>query len=205
MSEITVMDKKEIVTTSDKTNRLALYKSNTKNALSLSVKRVADNALAIPALKEMITKSIDPSSNTNYVVDIPKVIQKKLNDGSLKLMSGKKGSYATLIDAKGNKIVQNLTVSPQQLVDMSGAMINMGMHLQLQQIQEGIEELNKGIQDILKNFENDRHARALAEKEKFEQARLFINTELKNNLLINILQIQKLHQILKQRNMQKVI
>lgn len=148
-----------------------------------NIKLVTDWLIMIPGLVESL------SFEKKYVVDISSELSKQISSGSLSFLKKANGEIlATLKDPNTNQIVQNLPIKAELASPMLGpAMLAIGIFIQMKKIEKGIDDLNKGISEILQNFENDRYARAFAAKEKFEQALLFGESKLKQNFILNIL------------------
>ena len=152
-----------------------------KNEISL--KSIANDLMMVPGF----VKSLE--SHTEYIADIPKYIQKGLDNGTLKIMQKKTGEYlAIVINSDNHQVVKKFTLKATTVTPNLGpALLVLGLQVQMKQIQKGIDELNKGIQDVLKNFENDRYARAISSREKFYQAQMFSDQDLKKKFIIEIL------------------
>ncbi len=114
---------------------------------------------------------------------------RKLAKGSLNLLSKKDGSLmAALIDPESKKIVANLPLKMvKENPELNKAMVGFAMQMQLAQIAEEINSLNLGIENILKGQEDDRLALANTAKQKFLQARLIKNIDLKSALLLQVI------------------
>lgn len=179
------MEKNDVKTNKQQsvTKRSPLFKKRNANKGQKAVKFLADFSTMIPGLVESL--SID----TQYVVDVSSEIGKKLADGSLQLMQKSTGETLAIVrDSKSKQIVQQLPIKTELVGPMLGpAMLAVGLYVEMKKIEKGIDDLNKGIGEILQNFENDRYARAFAAKEKFEQAVLFTDDKLKQDYLLTIL------------------
>lgn len=113
----------------------------------------------------------------------------KLASGALKLMTKKDGSLmANLVDPTTNKIVstarlEKVHVSPE----CTQAMTNLAMQMQLAQIAEQIQLVQKAVEEVRVGQENDRLAIAYSCQQRFIQAMNVTNGELKRQLLLHIL------------------
>ncbi|MDT2814546.1 hypothetical protein P7H70_10950 [Vagococcus carniphilus] len=179
------MNKNEINSINNKTVEIKspLFKKRKTNKGEQGIKFLTDFTMMVPGLVESI------SFDTKYVVDISAEISKKIADGSLQLMTKSNGeTLAVLTDSKTKHIIQQLPIKTELITPALGpAMLAVGLFIQIKKIEKGIDNLNKGISEVLQNFEDDRYARAFSAKEKFEQAVLFSNQQLKQDFLLNIL------------------
>lgn len=112
----------------------------------------------------------------------------KIASGALKLMTKKDGSIlATLVNTKTNRVVahipmKNIKITPE----ISQAMSNYSSQLQLAQIAEKIELVQKAVEEVRHGQEYDRLATAFSCQQKFLQAMKFQNPELKRVALLRI-------------------
>ena len=112
----------------------------------------------------------------------------KIASGTLRLMTKKDGSLlATLVDPVTNHTVaniplQNIRISPE----IGQAMANYSSQMQIAQIAEKIELVQRAVEDVRIGQEYDRLATAFSCQQKFLQARKIQNLELKNAALLRI-------------------
>ena len=112
----------------------------------------------------------------------------KLASGALQLMTKKNGSLlATLVDPVTKRTVsniplQNIKISPE----IGQAMTNYSSQMQMAQIAEKIELVQRAVEDVRHGQEYDRLATAFSCQQKFLQVRKFQNLELKNAALLRI-------------------
>ncbi|ENZ5556058.1 hypothetical protein [Enterococcus hirae] len=59
--------------------------------------------------------------------------------------------------------------------------------LELKKIEDKLDDLNLKIDEVIKNFENDRYAGVVSAKEKYEQSVLIKDPQIKKQLLVNVL------------------
>lgn len=179
------MEKQELVQSEKQLSerRMPLFKRQTASKGELAIKAAADYALLIPGIVEAFIP------DTRYVVDMSSEISAKLLDGSLEFMTKKSGEAMAIIrDPQTKDIVKNLTIKAESYNPMLGpTMIAASLFIQMKKMEKSLDDLSRDINDVLKNFENDRYARAFSAKEKFEQAMLFKNQQLKNDYLISVL------------------
>lgn len=179
------MEQQELDTFNSKleVNNSPLFKKTSPSKGKQGLNYLAEISLMVPGLVECL------QSETKYVVDVSSEISKKLADGSLEFLQKTNGDALAIVrDPKTKKMVNQLPIKAELATPMLGpAMLAAGLFVKLQKIEKGIEELNKGIGDILQNFENDRYARAFAAKEKLDQALLFSDKRLKQEFILAIL------------------
>lgn len=163
--------------------RSPLFKNVKTTRGEKGLKFLADWAIMIPGLVESLPLE------TKYVVDMSSEISTQISSGALSFLKKTNGeTLAILKDPNTHEIVKNLPIKAELATPMLGpAMLAVSLFIQMKKIEKGIDDLNKGISEVLQNFENDRYARAFAAKEKFEQALLFTDTQTKNNFILNIL------------------
>lgn len=112
----------------------------------------------------------------------------KIASGALRLMTKKDGSLlATLVDpvtkhTVSNIPLQNVKISPE----IRQAMTNYSSQIQMAQIAEKIELVQRAVEDVRLGQEYDRLATAFSCQQKFLQVRKFQNLELKNAALLRI-------------------
>lgn len=149
-------------------------------------RKIEDLLYKTPSLINIINQD---NSKIRLEAVLSKDQMRKLTNGSLKLLSKKDGSLmAALIDPESKKIVANLPLKMvKENPELNKAMVGFAMQMQLAQIAEEINSLNLGIENILKGQEDDRLALANTAKQKFLQARLIKNIDLKSALLLQVI------------------
>ncbi len=112
----------------------------------------------------------------------------KIANGALKLMTKKDGSLmANLVNPKTNKIVSTVSLEKVSLrPDISQAMTNYAMQMQLAQIAEQIQDVQIAIEEVRQGQEFDRLATAYSCQQKLLQATMIKNPELKTVALLRI-------------------
>lgn len=114
--------------------------------------------------------------------------EKKLAKGVLKLMSKKDGSLmANLINPKTKKIVATVPLKEVKMTpEMSQAVTNYAMQMQMAQIAEQIREVQLAIEEVHMGQESDRLATAYSCQQKLLQAMEIKNPELKKMALMSL-------------------
>lgn len=113
---------------------------------------------------------------------------RKLAEGSLKLMTRKDGSLmANLVNPKTKKIVSTISLEKTNITpDISQAMINYATQMQIAQIAEQIQLIQISVEEVRKGQEYDRLASAYSCKQKLLQAMVIKNQKLKELALMRI-------------------
>ncbi len=113
---------------------------------------------------------------------------RKLAEGSLKLMTRKDGSLmANLVNPKTKKIVSTISLEKTNITpDISQAMTNYATQMQIAQIAEQIQLIQISVEEVRKGQEYDRLASAYSCKQKLLQAMVIKNQKLKELALIRI-------------------
>ena len=115
--------------------------------------------------------------------------KKQLASGALKLMTKKDGSLmANLVNPQTNRIVSTAKLEKVQVSpECTQAMSNLAMQMQLAQIAEQIQIVQKAVEEVRIGQENDRLAIAYSCQQRFIQAMSVTNPELKTQLLLGII------------------
>lgn len=138
-----------------------------------------------PAFMNVVKATIPKEQLTAVLTNEQK---EKIASGALRLMTKNDGSImATLIDPTTNHIVsniplKNIKISPEIGQELS----NYSNQIQMAQIAEEIELVQKAVEDVRIGQEYDRLATAFSCQQKFLQIRKFQNIELKNAALLRI-------------------
>jgi len=113
---------------------------------------------------------------------------RKLAEGSLKLMTRKDGSLmANLVNPKTKKIVSTISLEKTNITpDISQAMTNYATQMQIAQIAEQIQLIQISVEEVRKGQEYDRLASAYSCKQKLLQAMVIKNQKLKELALMRI-------------------
>lgn len=113
---------------------------------------------------------------------------RKLAEGSLKLMTRKDGSLmANLVNPKTKKIVSTISLEKANITpDISQAMTNYATQMQIAQIAEQIQLIQISVEEVRKGQEYDRLASAYSCKQKLLQAMVIKNQKLKELALMRI-------------------
>lgn len=114
--------------------------------------------------------------------------KQKLKSGVLKLLSRKDGKLcASLVDPSTNQIAANIPLEYANLSpDISQMTTDFAMQMQLAQVAEQMQELQRSIEDIQQGLENDRLATAYSCQQKFLQVMSLKNSEIKKQALLQI-------------------
>lgn len=147
--------------------------------------KITDMLYSAPAFIDVIRASVPKEFLTAVLTDEQKG---KIASGALQLMTKKDGSLlATLIDPVTKRTIsniplQNVKVSPE----IGHAISSYSTQVQMAQIAEKIELVQRAVEDIRIGQENDRLATAFSCEQKFLQAREIKSLKLKNIALLRI-------------------
>lgn len=163
-----------------------------KNQLVEKVKELHFSEKIVKHLNGAIVTSgtvMEIINKGEYVLDIPPEILKGLKNGTYRFVSGKDGVYAQIADKKSGEFVKNLTLKNGTSVcsALGPAAMVVGVMLELKKIEDKLDDLNLKIDEVIKNFENDRYAGVVSAKEKYEQSVLIKDPQIKKQLLVNVL------------------
>ena len=145
-----------------------------------------ENALyTSPALINAIKAAVPEETLQAVLTDEQK---QQLAKGVLKLMTKKDGSLmANLVNPKTNKIVKTIPLKSVKMApEMSQAMLTFSTQMQLAQIAEQIQVVQKAIEEVRMGQEYDRLATAYSCQQKLLQAMEIKNPALKETLLMQL-------------------
>ncbi len=168
----------ELSAFSDVTKPLALRANET-------LVKISEMLLTAPAFINMLQASIPKEMLTAILTDDQKA---KIATGALKLMTKKDGSLlATLVNPTTGRTVSTIPLQSIKITPEIGqAVTNYSTQLQIAQIAEKIEVVQKAVEDVRHGQEFDRLATAFSCQQKFLQVRKFQNIELRNAALLRI-------------------
>lgn len=138
-----------------------------------------------PAFIEVVKASIPEQAFQAILTGEQK---RKLANGALELMTKKDGSLmANLVDPKTKKIASTVSLEKVNLTpNISQAMTNYATNVQMAQIAEQIQDVQIAIEEVRQGQEYDRLATAYSCQQKFLQATVITNAELKTMTLLRI-------------------
>ena len=138
-----------------------------------------------PAFINLIKSSVPKETFQAVLTDEQ---NRKLAEGSLKLMTRKDGSLmANLVNPKTKKIVSTISLEKTNITpDISQAMTNYATQMQIAQIAEQIQLIQISVEEVRKGQEYDRLASAYSCKQKLLQAMVIKNQKLKELALMRI-------------------
>ena len=138
-----------------------------------------------PAFISLIKSSVPKETFQAVLTDEQ---NRKLAEGSLKLMTRKDGSLmANLVNPKTKKIVSTISLEKTNITpDISQAMTNYATQMQIAQIAEQIQLIQISVEKVRKGQEYDRLASAYSCKQKLLQAMVIKNQKLKELALMRI-------------------
>jgi len=138
---------------------------NAKNVVSKAYNKIKTNTdLTLkklveisPALSEIV-KNLNPK--IEYQLDIPIEILKKIKDGTYKFSSKRGGEiFGQIRDVSSGNIVSNVDVKKIKISpDFTRTLNTLSTELQIKEIMEQLESVNKGIEYIRRGQQNDRVA-----------------------------------------------
>ncbi len=191
-TNIVLAEKAEIVDSSEYKSELSQYFNHlsemtkplldeAKNTLSL-IKKKLMNA---PAFIEVVKATVPDATLQAVLTDEQK---KKLAKGALEIMTKKDGTLlATLRNPKTKKIVEKISLREVKLTpELNRAMADFSMQMQMAQIAEQIQQVQKAVEEIRVGQENDRLATAYSCQQKLLQAMQIKNPKLKQEMLMQI-------------------
>ncbi len=114
--------------------------------------------------------------------------KQQLAEGALKLLTKKDGSLmATLVNPETNKIVAQIPLKSVKITpDISRAMTNLSMQMQMAQIAEQIEYVQIAVEEVRIGQEHDRLATAYSCQQKLLQAMVINDPKLRAFALIQL-------------------
>jgi len=150
-----------------------------------SLGKINDMLCRAPALIEIVKAAMP---NEVLVTVLTEDQKAKVAAGVLKLMTKKDGSLlATLVNPVTNRMVKQIPLEKIKISPEIGqAITNFSTQMQLAQIAEKIEFVQKAVEGVRLGQEADRLASAYSCQQKFLQARKIQNFELRNAMLLQI-------------------
>lgn len=138
-----------------------------------------------PAFIDVVRASIPEQAFKAMLTEKQK---EQLANGAVKLMTKKDGSLmAELVDPKTNRIVSKISLKQADFSpDITQALTNYSMQMQMAQIAEKIQEVQICIEEVRQGQENDRLATAYSCEQKLLQAMKIKNPQLKEMALLRI-------------------
>lgn len=155
--------------------------NNAKNILH----QMEEMLYSAPAFINALKASIPDVNLQAVLTDEQKVALRK---GALQLMTKKDGSLmAKIIDPDTKRIIKNIPLKEVQVSpEMDQAMANYATQMQLAQIAEQIQVVQKAIEEVREGQEHDRLATAYSCQQKLLQAREIKNPELRAMALMRL-------------------
>lgn len=150
-----------------------------------SLKKIENILYTTPSFINLIKATIPEVS---YQAILSNRQKNEIAKGAIKLMSRKDGSLmANLIDTKTNKIIETISLKKLNITpELSHAINDFTMQMQMAQIAEQIQVINFAIEEVKQGQEYDRLATAYSCQQKLLQIMSFNNKDLKTNALMNL-------------------
>lgn len=150
-----------------------------------SLKKIENILYTTPSFINLIKATIPEVS---YQAILSNRQKNEIAKGAIKLMSRKDGSLmANLIDTKTNKIIETISLKKFNITpELSHAINDFTMQMQMAQIAEQIQVINFAIEEVKQGQEYDRLATAYSCQQKLLQIMSFNNKDLKTNALMNL-------------------
>lgn len=150
-----------------------------------ALKKIENMLYTAPSFFQAIHAAVSDEALVAVLTDDQK---SKLAKGALKLMTKKDGSIlATLINPATKQTVATIPLKQVKLSPEIGqALTSLSSQIQLAQIAEKIESVQRAVEGVQRGQENDRIATALSCQQKFLQALAFQNKSLKKQALLQI-------------------
>lgn len=150
-----------------------------------TLSKIGELLYIAPSFINVIKAHVPKEMLTAVLTDVQK---EKIARGALQLMTKKNGSLlATLVDPTTKRVVSNIPLHNVKISPEVGqAMTNFSAQIQMAQIAEKIELVQRAVEDVRLGQEYDRLATALSCQQKFMQVMKFQNLELKNAALLRI-------------------
>lgn len=155
------------------------------DSAKLSFERIERMLYSAPAFFEYIKANIPEQA---FQAILSGEQKKKIATGALKLMTKKDGSLmANLINPQSKKVVSTISLEKVNTVpNLSEAMSNYAMQMQMAQIAEQIQDVQIAIEEVRRGQENDRLATAYSCQQQLLQAMKIKNSELRTEALLRI-------------------
>lgn len=153
--------------------------------LNTALKKAEKMLCSAPAFIKAVKATIPEEIFAAVLTDEQK---QKVASGALKLMQKSDGSFlATLVNPSTGKAVANVPLQSIKLSPaLNQAMTDLSTQMQIAQIVEQIELVQRAVADVRRGQENDRLATALSCQQKFLQAISFQNPELQSSALLRL-------------------
>lgn len=150
-----------------------------------TLSKIGEMLCAAPSFIHMVKANVPKEMLTAVLTDGQK---EKIANGALKLMTKKDGSIlATLVDAGTNHAVAHIPMKSVKVAPEVGqAISNYSSQVQMAQIAEKIELVQKAVEDVRRGQEDDRLATAFSCRQKFLQVMKFQNPGLRSAALLRI-------------------
>jgi hypothetical protein len=147
--------------------------------------KINEMLYAAPAFINVLKSMIPKEMLAAVLTDEQKV---KIASGALRLMTKKDGSLlATLVNPITNRTVSNIPLKNVKIsAEFGQAITNYSSQIQIAQIAEKIELVQKAVECVRIGQERDRLATAFSCQQKLLQVSKFTNLELKNVALLRI-------------------
>lgn len=155
------------------------------NNAQMSFNKIEKMLYETPAFINIVQASI---SEDLFRVVLNEEQKRKLANGSLKLLTKKDGTLlAELINPETGKIVSKISLDKIDLTpEVTNAMSNYAMQMQMAQIAEQIQVVQIAIEEVRQGQEFDRLATAYSCQQKLLQAMSLSNPDTKVNALLRI-------------------
>lgn len=162
-----------------------IAKSLSKEAMN-NFRKIEKALYMTPAFINVL-KSTIPSISLQAILTEDQ--KQQIAKGALKLMTKKDGSLmAKLVDPATNKIVTNIPLKSVQVTpDITQSITNFSAQMQMMQIAEQIQVVQKAVEEVRTGQEYDRLATAYSCQQKLLQAMEIKNPEFKSMLLLKLI------------------
>lgn len=163
------------------------YRNCFAKKLTADLEHIKSMLLTAPSFILAVKAAIP---KTELRVMLSPLQKKRLDNGSLKLLTTKDGKIlAELWNPKTKQFAGHLELEKVQLnPDIMNALTNYAMQMQLAQITEQLQEIQKTVKEILRGQENDRLAEAYACRQNLLTVVMISDSALKYQSLIHIAQ-----------------
>lgn len=163
------------------------YRNCFAKKLSADLEHIKSMLLTAPSFILAVKAAIP---KTELRVMLSPLQKKLLDNGSLELLTTKDGKIlAELWNPKTKQFAGHLELEKVQLnPDIMNALTNYAMQMQLAQITEQLQEIQKTVKEILRGQENDRLAEAYACRQNLLTAVTISNPALKYQVLMHVAQ-----------------
>ncbi len=151
----------------------------------ISIKKIKKMLCTAPAFINLVKSAIPENMLVAVFTDEQKAA---VASGALKLMTKKDGSLmANLVDPANHRIVSTVPLKDVNLSPaLSQALVNLSAQMQMTQIAEEIQKVQKAIEEVRQGQESDRLAMAYSCQQKLLQAISIKNTRLREMALLRL-------------------